>query len=188
MNGVTCTSTTFCMAVGSSSDNVNPGQTLTAKWNGTSWTITKSPNTSSVQDNELSAVSCTSASLCMSGGYHTGSTDNDQLLAQKWNGTSWSKTTIESADSPSDNYLSGVSCAGTAFCMAVGSYSNGLDDQATEQKWNGTSWATVASSSTSQSVDLNGVSCVSASFCMAVGTISNGTAGQNVAEKWNGSK
>jgi hypothetical protein len=188
LNAVSCTSSSFCAAVGLYDNGGHYPQTLAQKWNGASWTITKSPNTSSVQDNELSAVSCTSASLCMSGGYHTGSTDNDQLLAQKWNGTSWSKTTIESAGSPSDNYLSGVSCAGTAFCMAVGSYSNGLDDQATEQKWNGTSWATVASNSTSQSVGLNGVSCVSASFCMAVGTISNGTAGQNVAEKWNGSK
>jgi hypothetical protein len=71
--------------------------------------------------------------------------------------------------------------------MAVGSDSNGTNDLALEQKWNGTSWATVSSSS-SQSADLNDVSCVSASFCMEVGSYFNGTASQSLSEKWNGSK
>ena len=188
LNAVSCTSSTFCTAVGQYTNGSNYQATLAQKYNGTSWSITKSPDTSATQANELSGVSCTSASLCLSVGYYTGSLDYDQVLAQKWNGTSWSKTTIQSAGTPSDNYLAGVSCAGTAFCMAVGSYSNGADDQALAQKWNGTSWATAISSGTSQSADLNGVSCVSASFCMAVGTFSNGTAGQNLTEKWNGSK
>ncbi len=188
LNAVSCTSSTFCTAVGQYDDGSNVPQTLAQKWNGTSWSITKSPDTSATEDNELHGVSCTSASLCVSDGYYSGSQGFDQVLAQKWNGTSWSKTAIQSAGIPSDNYLSGVSCAGTAFCMAVGSYSDGTNDQALQQKWNGTSWATVTSSSSSPSVDLNDVSCVSASFCMAVGTFWNGTAGQNLAEKWNGSK
>lgn len=186
LNSVSCTSSSFCTAVGqytSSSDNL---ATLAQKWNGTSWSITKSPDTSATQSNLLSAVSCTSTSLCVSGGYYSGSLGFDQVLAQKWNGTSWSKTLIQSAGTPSDNNLNGVSCAGTAFCMAVGAYSNGTNDQALAQKWNGTSWATVPSS-TPQSTDLNGVSCVSASFCMAVGSFWNGTAAQSLTEKWNGS-
>ncbi len=186
LNAVSCTSGSFCTAVGQYDNGSDNQATLAQKWNGTSWSITKSPDTSATQANELDGVSCTSASLCVSEGYYTGSLDYDQVLAQKWNGTSWSKTTIQSGGTPSDNYLGGVSCAGTAFCMAVGSYSNGTSDQALEQRWNGTSWATV-SGSMSPSTDLNDVSCVSASFCMAVGSYYNGTASQSLTEKWNGS-
>jgi hypothetical protein len=126
LNAVSCVSTSFCLAVGSYGTSTT-SPTLVEKWNGSkwtmvtspnpvtpaangldgvsctsAWTITKSPNTSSVQDNELSAVSCTSASLCMSGGHHTGSTDNDQLLAQKCRedcgSTVWRITAFEHAD------------------------------------------------------------------------------------------
>jgi hypothetical protein len=186
LNAVSCTSSSFCTAVGQYTNGSHEQATLAQKWNGTGWSITKTPDTGATQFNLLSGVSCPSASLCVSAGYYTGSLDFDQVLAQKWNGTSWSKTPIQSAGTPSDNSLNGVSCAGTAFCMAVGSYSNGANDQALAQKWNGTSWATVLSGAP-PSTDLNGVSCVSHSFCMAVGSFFNGTAARSLTEKWNGS-
>ncbi len=39
-----CTSTTFCMAVGAYSANGMSVQTLTARWNGARWTLAPSPN------------------------------------------------------------------------------------------------------------------------------------------------
>jgi len=46
LNAVSCTSSTFCTAVGQYDDGSNYAQTLTQKWNGTSWSISKSPDTS----------------------------------------------------------------------------------------------------------------------------------------------
>ena len=89
---------------------------------------------------------------------------------------------------PQDNYLSGVSCVGTAFCMAVGYISGTSSDLTLVQKWNGTSWATVSSPDPGTGSFLNAVSCTSTSFCMAVGSYGTGTASPTLVEKWNGSK
>lgn len=44
-----------------------------------------------------------------------------------------------------DNNLAAVSCAGTAFCMAVGDVAGSAADQTLTEKWNGTRWASVNS-------------------------------------------
>lgn len=89
---------------------------------------------------------------------------------------------------PQDNYLSGVSCVGTAFCMAVGYISGTSSDLTLIQKWNGTGWATVSSPDPGTGSFLNAVSCASTSFCMAVGSYGTGTTSPTLVEKWNGSK
>ena len=69
LTGVSCTSASFCMAVG---DYVNSGghlQTLTEAWNGKSWSLVSPANTNSNQSQRVTGVSCTSASFCMAVGY-----------------------------------------------------------------------------------------------------------------------
>jgi hypothetical protein len=189
LTAVSCSSSSFCTAVGYYF-NGNVDQTLAEKWNGTNWSLTKSPNSSLTQSNWLYGVSCTSSSRCVNVGYYSGSTGNNQTLAERWNGKSWAKLSAQNVGGPSDNNLSGVSCAGTAFCMAVGDVAATAADQTLIEKWNGTRWATVKSpsSSSTHGTDLSDVSCVSAKFCMAVGSFGNGTVAQNWTEKWNGSK
>lgn len=65
---VTCVSTSECWAVGVSF----PGsvrQTLIERWDGNSWAIVASPNSSPTQHNLLSSVTCVSASDCWAVGY-----------------------------------------------------------------------------------------------------------------------
>src|SRR5262245_509563 len=50
--GVSCTSTTACVAVGSSTTTTKLGRTLIQNWNGTSWAPVASPN-GGVDDNGL---------------------------------------------------------------------------------------------------------------------------------------
>ena len=70
--GVSCTSASACTAVGAY-DVVDPTVselTLVEQWNGMTWSIVPSPNTSATQDNDLlKGVSCTSASACTAVGY-----------------------------------------------------------------------------------------------------------------------
>ena len=89
---------------------------------------------------------------------------------------------------PQDNFLGGVSCVGTSFCVAVGYISGTSTDKTLIQKWNGTSWATLSSPHPGTGSFLNAVSCASTSFCMAVGNYGTGTASPTLVEKWNGSK
>ena len=96
--------------------------------------------------------------------------------------------TAETYGSTQDNFLYGVSCKSTSFCMASGEYSNGTNDQTLIEKWNGSSWSLVGSlnSSSTQDNDLSAMSCVSTSYCMATGGYNNGTNLQTLTEKWSG--
>ena len=66
--GVSCVSASDCWAVGIAISGAATNQTLVEQWNGTSWSIVPSPSTSATQANELSGVSCVSASDCWAAG------------------------------------------------------------------------------------------------------------------------
>lgn len=75
-----------------------------------------------------------------------------------------------------NNELSGVSCASTSFCRAVGFYDNANHSpQTLIESWSGTSWSVVPRASNAGFLDA--VSCASSSFCAAVGS---------TMEAWNG--
>ena len=59
---MTCASAIDCWAVGSYSASMS--QTLVERWDGTSWAIVTSPNSSATQNSYLQAVTCASASDC----------------------------------------------------------------------------------------------------------------------------
>ncbi len=69
LRGVTCVSASECWAVGYYLTD-NAVQTLIERWDGTSWAIVSSPNTSTTQSNFLLGVTCVSASECWAVGYY----------------------------------------------------------------------------------------------------------------------
>src|SRR5258708_15874476 len=80
LSGVTCVSASECWAVGYyfTGDNFID-QTLIERWDGTSWSIVSSPNTSTTEANVLLGVTCVSASECWAVGYYYGL---DDLISQ----------------------------------------------------------------------------------------------------------
>jgi hypothetical protein len=163
---------------------------------GPKWTVVATHNSSSTQKNAMDGVSCVSTTFCFAvGGYYTGTNPViKHAQTQKWNGTHWSTVTAPNKTGAAvvSNFLMGVSCVKTNFCMAVGYYTQngGGHDQTLIERWNGTSWKIVSSPNVaSVSNDLNAVSCFSTSFCMAVGDTINGSfVTQTTTEKWNGTK
>jgi len=187
LNGVSCTSASACIAAGYYY-NGSYDQTLVEQWNGTTWSIVPSPNTSSSQHNDLYGVSCTSASACTAvGNYSNGS--YDQTLVEQWNGTTWSIVSSPDTSSSQDNDLNGVSCFSASSCTAVGDYYTGSYNQTLIEQWNGSAWSIVPSPNTDSTKDnqLTSVSCLSPSSCTAVGYANSGTVDQTLIEQWNGS-
>ena len=149
--GVTCASASECWAVGYYYNDNVISQTLIERWDGTSWTIVSSPNTSTTDYNSLSGVTCVSASECWGVGYYFTS-DNfvDQTLIERWDGTSWSIVSSPNTSTTEANVVLGVTCVSTSECWAAGYY-YGLDDlisQTLIERWDGTSWAIVNSPNT----------------------------------------
>src|ERR1700691_270176 len=90
LRGVSCTSSTACKAVGLS-ENTTTGvvETLAETWNGTEWTIQKTPNPSGAQGSRLFGISCTSSSACLAVGTYETSSYEERTLGESWNCTEW---------------------------------------------------------------------------------------------------
>lgn len=89
LGGISCPAAAACMGVGSWTDPTGESAfNLAEAWNGTSWSILRTPDPGSTT-NELNDVSCTSPSSCMAVGNFAG-IGNELTLAESWNGTSWS--------------------------------------------------------------------------------------------------
>jgi hypothetical protein len=191
LTGVSCIAWNACWAVGYFYDSSEAQLTLAEYWNGTNWSIQPTPNPTGATGSSLSAVSCVSASDCTAvGSYASGS--GLLTLAEAWNGTSWSIETTANPGGTSVAQLSGVSCASTTACTAVG-YSESPGPAVTlAEFWNGTSWSLQSTPNPVGEIRsyLVAVSCTSASACTAVGESSFETTGQVVtlAEAWNGTR
>ena len=195
LSGVSCPTTKFCMASGDyTQTNGLPDQTLIERWNGTAWSIISSPDVSGIS-NDLSAVSCVSVSFCIAAGYTFNSSFVEQTLIEEWNGTSWSIVSSPDTGASEDNFLWGVSCPATSFCMADGYYDDPSGNQFTLiEKWAGGTWTISTSPNPSPAASpaldsLWSVSCVSSKFCMAAGDYWNtADVKQTLIERWTGAK
>jgi hypothetical protein len=167
-------------------------QALIETWNGTNWTITASPGLTSTSS-ILTAVSCTSATACITVGDYTAGGEA-YTLVESWNGSAWS---IIPSPSPSSsgfepfNELDGVSCSGSPVtaCAAVG-YTNlgSTGTQALSEVWNGSTWSVVPTDNpgTTENI-LYGVSCAGPNFCFATGYDAGASGTETLIERWDGS-
>jgi hypothetical protein len=139
----------------------------------------------------LSDVSCTGAAACEAVGSYTNTSDVVVTLAEVWNGTKWAVQFTPNPTGSTASSLSGVSCAGTAACEAVGNYTNSSGVVVTlAEVWNGTKWAVhePPNPSGSTASSLSGVSCTGAAACEAVGYYASSGVDKTLAEVWNGTK
>jgi hypothetical protein len=189
LNGVACPDATHCWAVGVT-NNTGTNQTLIERWNGTAWSVDTSGNENgltTLQENELNGVTCTSITNCWAVGEFfqniVGNVSSWEPLWEHWNGSTWTASTF--VVGVANNYwLEGVSCVDAGHCWAVG-YRNpvtGGNPTVWIEQWNGSFWSN--DPSTTAGI-LRGVSCVDATHCWAVGGVS-GTPAKNVIERWNG--
>ena len=85
--GVTCVSASDCWAVGHC-NNGSADQTLIERWDGTSWSIVSSPNTSPSERNFLCSVTCVSASDCRATGAYVHASGVSQTLTEHYGAVS----------------------------------------------------------------------------------------------------
>lgn len=186
LTGVACPTTIRCFAVGWSSNAQGADRTLIYRWNGTAWATNVSPTPAGNSHVALNGVSCASTTSCEAVGTVLTAGFNYQGFVERWNGTSWSQTTVN-APVPRTGGLNGVSCVSDASCFAVGDSSVQTLSWSWTVQWNGSNWSTVASPNpTKPGMSLlQSVSCSAASECLAVGD--RFATNKPLAERWNGS-
>lgn len=184
MWGISCASTTFCVAI---------GLNFVVTYNGTSWSAPKVIDTTPVPHlwqiscptttfcgivnalgyfftytagtwaghgrvdvNDLDSISCPSPTMCM--------TIDPLGVVSRWNGTTWTSSQVLDAE------LAGleveqVSCPSTTFCAATS------DDRVAD--WHGTSWSTSTQLVSYPNDLLNGLACGTAGSCVVLDVLNN---------------
>ncbi len=159
IRSVSCTSSTFCMAVDSGVGTCFGCSTGDALfWNGTSWSA-PAPVDSAYG---FSQVSCASSSFCSAIDYG----------GNVWTWTGGNNWTEHQNVVQSDSGNPVVSCGSPTFCAAIGNMSLSASLTAGEDSygaiWNGTSWSAYQQVPGHVSAGVTGLSCTSSTFCMAV--------------------
>ncbi len=129
LSGVSCVGSSFCQAVGTFNDGVNPGRTLAETWNGTTWTLVPSPNESPTEADSLSGVDCFGTTTCSAVGQSDDPSTGFDPLAIAWSGSTWSVVPNPSLPAGTVQTLArAVSCVTNWGCVAVGSTNSGSVD------------------------------------------------------------
>ena len=90
LNGIAVISASDIWAVGNSSNTSNSSQTLIEHWNGSKWSVVKSPNQPGSVSSFLSGIAVISAGDIWAVGGFQGSNNAEHTLIEHWNGTKWS--------------------------------------------------------------------------------------------------
>jgi len=213
LEDVSCVSRTFCMAVGKQHQGTQNLE-LAVEWDGSQWISGSLPGytgSSTLQNSDahLQSISCDSNTHCVALGtvdyVAAGQTsDNTQLIADIWNGSSWSSMPAPLPVAPDVAYAQPeVDCLGPSGCIAFWSSIWVSESQsgptnpdggfaATSQLWNGVDWTEIPLTTpdpNSQTFDIvNSLACSSQISCTAVGTTTDGSNQTTLVEYWNGSQ
>jgi hypothetical protein len=177
LGAVSCSTPGSCVAVGAT--NYPSGQqlphqvALIERLSDGTWIIEKNPAVGSGTTSLLDGVSCPVADFCAAVGYaHPGF----DLLAEIWNGTSWSETSLPSPAGGADPSLAAVSCAAKDICVAVGNYIENKTDsyRPLAERLNGSTWSLIpapAPMGANGNSEFTGIDCPAPASCEVVGNV-----------------
>jgi hypothetical protein len=185
LGGVTCTSASFCLAVGGGPAGT---RTLVERWNGRSWAIQRTPNPS--PGGGLGSVSCTSAVACTAVEALQGtSSSGPATLAERWNGTRWTVQPTPTTGSPGSLFNT-VACTSASSCTAVGALTDSFGNAVVgtlAERWNGVQWHIEPTPVLPALGLVNNFSaaCPAESTCIAAGGFENdGPGAKTLTEVW----
>ena len=163
LTGVSCITSTHCVAEGSWAPTPEAGQLAIETYNAGDWSISSLP-IKAAQGN----LSCASSYCLVAGSIAIGS-GPPSVLSSNDGGNSWTTEAV-----PAAIVLGPVSCASSSFCMAAGDVppaheGNPFDDLF---NFNGSSWSPPLLVDTTGNT-ITAISCPSTQFCIATDNAGN---------------
>jgi hypothetical protein len=181
-------------AVGNSGTYAEERSTLAEHWNGSSWSISPTPNGPNEVNWLLGADARASNDVWAVGYSATNPPFQSQsvTLIEHWNGSAWSlvpspnPTPPLSGGGPVSNELFGVAAVSANDVWAVGRSFDYGAGQTLVVHWNGTAWSVVPAPHPGEYSWLRSVSAVSANDVWAVGTRYRNGSQVTLVLHWNG--
>jgi len=171
LKGVSCVSTNYCVAVGSTGS-----KPLAQVWNGFGWSTPAAqlPVPGSWESAVLNGVHCLSTTWCMATGSlrrNEGGTVRWRPFADIWSGSSWVTTPGVPWGNNLEGLAFGISCRSTTECWIVGEghWNSTLSPWAV--RWTGSTWEiqSIPLVSGAEGAQLRDISCYANSSCKAAG-------------------
>jgi hypothetical protein len=198
LTGLTCPSTTTCVAVGAYENSalVDRALVLTGSAaSAASWTASALPAPANADWwVQPSTVTCASTTSCVAVGNYLDTSQHQEGLLLTWSGAIW---TVKEAPLPANAaanpnvILSSLSCPSPGTCVAGGTYTDSSgNQQGLLLTWSGGSWTPAevllpANAAANPQVGMSSVSCPTNSGCVAVGGYT-ATSGLSQALLWWG--
>lgn len=194
LQAVRCSRVGSCVAVGWSSypshQQIPSQRALAERLSDGRWAVVRTPAIRGATSSALSGVFCPVTGFCVA----VGSVEfaaphrSPQLLAETWNGTSWSDTILPALPGASEPSLAAVSCAAERACVAVGSYINNKTGtyRPLAERLAGSTWSAVPApvpphgGGATGNSEFTGVDCPAATVCEVVGVVAFNDTLQNV--------
>lgn len=185
---VSCPLSNRCTAVGyqaRTGSGVSDG--LIERWGEGSWTPGPAPVPVASKSVQLDSVSCLRPAACVAGGEYLNPLSVLQPLGDTLAHRGW-RTTLSQYSGSASAGFSGVACADSAFCWAVGQ--DLARGRAVISHWDGRGWGVVPSAHSSSAGGdiLYGAACLSRRDCWAVGAASYASSVQALIEHWDGNQ
>jgi hypothetical protein len=130
LTGISCASTSFCVASGVYRNSSGPRPLLEVLSNG-SWSAVAAPMPSDVGASGtmfLSQVVCPTTTACTAAGLYRDNIGHNRSLIDSWNGSTWSAPNVPAPAGVIDASLGAISCPTPTFCVAVGQDYDGTSD------------------------------------------------------------
>ena len=170
--GVSCVSSSVCIAVGDYYNASEVRLSLAEAWNGVSWTVQPVPNRTGATKNILLGISCSASTSCSAvGGDYPSGGGPQETLVEHWNGVEWIIQTSANPSGSTATVLHGISCISSTSCMAVGDYVSSGSNLTLAESWNGSSWTIKSTPNPTGAIfsALWSVACTSSTECYAPG-------------------
>ncbi|MDW5593549.1 hypothetical protein VSS74_04330 [Conexibacter stalactiti] len=169
LSGVSCPSSTACIAVGSFTDSGGQ-KTYALAWDGTNWTRMTTIDPATSVNAGLTGVSCTSSTACTAVGSWSNGTTYAPLI-ERMTTTTWATQTPAIPGGATGALLLGVSCTSSTHCSAVGYSYSGSGLASLAELGTSGSWRVEATPSPAGATGaiLSGINCRSSTECTAVG-------------------
>jgi hypothetical protein len=160
---VSCTTSKFCVAVGSSS----------AIWNGAHWRLVSVPGQTTNPDTTASytSISCPDGTTCLA----IGSSSSASAVI-KWARNAWHVIAAPTYSSASGIYLYQIDCSSASLCLTLDDIPGADHELAVVSEWNGSRWSSAAVSG--ELLDGGGVEWTSANSDVVVDLSLNATTTQ----------
>jgi hypothetical protein len=175
LQGVSCGSSSECMAVGEYKNSSGQVYTLAERWTTATgkWAIQETQNRSGATGGSyLKSVSCSSAT-CTAVGYEKREGTETKTLAERWSGVEWAIQATVNPSGAKESFLYGVSCISATECSTTG-YDSQAVSGVTETLMEGVGGSEWAIQSSPNPTGAKGtypvsISCDSTTQCVAVG-------------------